>query len=230
MVMRRLPDALAEPDAASPEQGPSNPLFQTGKLVSLWHRVRALFLFWAKRIWQFILEAKGMRHSATVSYRIQKIFKKSVPKMDALTPRDTLPGIKDEQYYLARIKVESKNLDNYNALGSYYLDRENFVEAQNVYEYLINHDPASSEYYAKAGYCKLRQNLFAEAISFYEKSLVLDSSHPNRFYNLALAHQGAGKIGLGLEAARKALVLEPGNAKYQQILEDLQQALAETEK
>jgi UDP-N-acetylglucosamine transferase subunit ALG13 len=47
---------------------------------------------------------------------------------------------------------------------------------------------------------------------------------------LALAHQGAGKIGLALEAVRKALVLEPGNGKYQQILEDLQQALAETEK
>ena len=48
----------------------------------------------------------------------------------------------------------------------------------------------------------------------YKKTVKLDPSHPNRFYNLALALQGEKHWTQAVEALDSALELDPKNKKY----------------
>jgi tetratricopeptide (TPR) repeat protein len=171
----------------------------------------------------FVLEAKGMKHEAMAGYRIKQIFKKTPRKqaVDGLSARAESTTLRDENYYVMRIKQDPQDLENYRALGEYYLDNENYPEAGNVFEYLINHDPGNSSYYAKHGFSKLRQELFEEAAHLFEKSVALDATHPNRYYNLALAYEGAERYQEAYVAAEQAVALEPLNKKYHALLDDL---------
>lgn len=223
LIVRRLPEAAALTEEEEEERG-ERLGFLTKDDFRRWAGViKAKFSYWLKRLWNFVLEAKGMRHQAVVGYKIKQIFKPKPKRngIDALSARSEPQKIRDENYFLMLIKKDPHNLDHYKNLGEYYLDLRNYSEAANVYEYLVNHDTANSSYYAKFGYCKLRLGFAIEATRLYEKSIALDATHPNRFYNLALAYEGAGDLEAAVETAEKALALEPLNKKYQHLHADL---------
>lgn len=224
LIARHFPEALENNNPKSVDAEPHKA--EVNYFLSLFLTLRGNIVFWAKRLWHFMLEAKGMKHSAVVGYKIKKIFKKEPkkPSMDGLSQKTSQPTFLDENYYLALIKKEPHNLSFYNSLGQFYLEQENTGDASAVYEYLVNHDPANSEYYAKLAYCKLKAKLPLEAASLYEKSLALDSRHPSRYYNLALAYKEGGEVESSLKALVTALEQEPDNAKYLSLkveLEDL---------
>lgn len=226
LIVRRLPEAARlteEQESTGQAQG----LITKSDLYNWYVAVKGRVVYFLKRFWYFVLEAKGMRHQAVVGYRIKQIFKRSPQRqsVDGLSVRDEPQGLRDENYYVQRIKQDPHDLENYRALGEYYLDTENYTDAANVFEYLINHDAGNSSYYAKLGYAKLRLELFNEAAKLFEKSVALDATHPNRYYNLALAYEGAEQYSDALAAAAQAVALEPSNKKYQSLHADLDERI-----
>ena len=61
----------------------------------------------------------------------------------------------------------------------------------------------------------------------YKKSVALDSTHPNRYYNLGLCQEILEKYEEAEKSFEKALELEPGNKKYLQAKERLLAKLEE---
>lgn len=221
IVVRRLPEIASAKDKP---QGQGQELI---KPASLGAKIVARIRFWLSRTWQFVLEAKGLKPTGEVGYRIRKILKPTRVKVNARSAdsvvRSAFEIKRDESFYLRLIKEFPKDLAHYNSLGQFYLDNKNYTDAQNVYEYLVHHDPSKSNYYAKLAFCKLQLRLYGDAIGYYEKSLALDASHPNRFYNLSLAYKSLGKKRKCREMLLRALELEPNSEKYQKSLEDLEQ-------
>jgi tetratricopeptide (TPR) repeat protein len=225
LVLRRLPEAAqteAHEHTIQAAGGRGGPEVEQRSISSaIYFHGRALMLVWSKRIWQFALEAKGMKKPAAVNSRIKRIFGSSSHKREtALAAMDdvsrvTQEAAKDEEYYLGKIKEHPHEWELYRDLGQFYLGAQNYTDAQNVFEYLIKRDPGNATYYAKLGYCKLNLKLYSEAVVMYEKSVALDSGHANRYYNLALAYKMLGRTPEGKGAIAKALRLEPTNKKYQ---------------
>lgn len=179
-----------------------------------------------QKLWSFVLEAKGLKHSASINYRIKKLWPKNGPVVTTEEDTAIVPEAKDEEYYLALIKRHPKQLEYYNDLGQFYLEQGAFTEAVDVYQYLTTHDPVNSQYAAKLGFAALNLESFELAVQSYEHAISLDPSHPSRYYNLGLAHEGMGEWGKGILAIVKALELEPDNEKYQEKLFELESRAA----
>jgi len=211
LVLRRLPEASDLDAQESAEHAkPQEHLLAKGLPARAASRGRAMVTVAVRRVWHFMLEAKGLRQGPAVNYKIKKIWQ-----------RKPAPPMHNESYYLQQIKQFPKDLEQYNRLGQFYLDQKNYEEAQNVFDYLTKHSPANSDYWAKLGYSALHLQQYGQAVEGYKKSLGLDSSHPNRYYNLALAHNALKQSAEAAKALDKALGLEPANSKYQQMRSDL---------
>jgi tetratricopeptide (TPR) repeat protein len=224
LILRRLPEAIDLPDtrketlAAGPEL-----LANKGLPLIAASRVKISLQLLLKRFWQFILEAKDLKHSPVINYRIRRIFKKKrVYTVQPAVPESLNLEDLSESGYLERIKRDPKNLAHYNSLGHYYLNVNSFAEAYSVFEYLTQHEPTNSDYYAKLAFIELSLQDFSGAVRSYSLSLELDSGHPNRYYNLGLALRAVGKFDESADAFKKAYELEPENKKYKETFEQLE--------
>lgn len=212
LVLRRLPEATSlDNREAEAHAEPARLLEAKGLPALVASRGKAVAVVAVRRVWHFMLEAKGLRQGPAINYKIKKIWRRE-PQADTAVRQP------DEDYYLEQIKKAPRDLERYNKLGQFYLDRENYEEARNVYDYLVKHSPASHDYLAKLGYCNLKLGRHDQAVESYGKSLALDSSHPNRYYNLALAQTALGDSAAAAAALEKALVLDSNNIKYQTAL------------
>ncbi len=185
-------------------------------------RGKAVILVTIRKVWHFMLEAKGLRQAPAVTHKITKIWRKG--NQQSHLPDPIIPpseAVRNEDDYLENIKKFPKDLDGYSQLGNFYIDQNNYEDAKNVFDYLTKHAPAQSEYWARLGYCQLQLEQHHTAIDSYNKSMALDSSHPNRYYNLALAYTGLQQWGNSAKSLRKALELEPHNVKYMHALADV---------
>lgn len=226
LIVRRLPEVVEQQqeamDSRSDLAEKGIPLSSASKF---WGRARYTF----SRFWRFALEAKGVMPSAEVGYRIRKMLKKSRIRPSGASAdgasRTPSEVVRDEKFYLRLIKDYPKDLSHYASLGQHYIDNKNFIDAQNVYEYLVNHEPTNANFYAKLAFCKLQLRQFGDAIIYYEKSVGLDATHPNRFYNLSLALKSFNKTKKAMQALGRAIELEPENEKYKLALEELDKKL-----
>lgn len=231
LILRRIPEASAL-DALDTMAQTEQRLKQKGVSVEKTFPVKTWLVFWLKRFWNFLLEAKDMRHQGVVQYRIKRMFQKAAPAASKPVPQAVAPvsapatvpveekvvlESQDEAYYLERIKKEPKNLQRYSALGNFYLHTKNFIDAQGVYEYLTKYDPGNSSYWARLAYVRLSRGLHLEAIDTYVKTIALDPSNPSRYYNLGLAYKAVGKWKESAEQFGRACELEPNNVKYKSI-------------
>lgn len=215
MVLRRLPEAGVDEEQAPAEIGADKKLLAKGLPAQAFSKVATFVKFWVRKIWNFILEAKDLRPHAATGYRMQKIFNGRLPGFKArpAAPPITTHEVKSERYYLDMIKLQPKNLSNYDLLGKFYLERENFPDAADIYEYLSNHEPGNPEFQARLGYCFYQNKQFAKAAGAYQKSLALDSTQPNRYYNLGLSLEGAGNLAEAVKNFEISISLEP-SVKY----------------
>lgn len=222
LVLRRLPEATAL-DSSEQNTNAQDRLKQKGVPVEQTSAVKAFLLFWSKRVWQFLLEAKDIRHTGVVQYRIKQMFQKTKPVAQSKVIKDpqavpveeaAVVESQDEVYYLEKIKHEPKNLQRYNALGNFYLHVKNYADAQSVYEYLTKYDPTNSTHWARLAFVKLSRGLYNEAVQDYLKALSLDPTHPSRYYNLGLAYKALGKWKESAEQFGRACELDPDNVKY----------------
>ena len=213
IILRHLPQAREQAEQQEQEAAHVK-LAQKGLPAEAFSRITRTLKFWSKKLWNFALEAKDLKPSALSGYKIKKIFgsKTTGPKKEPAPV--TTQEIRDEKYYLDQIKLQPKNLSNYDSLGKYYLERDNFSEAKDIYAYLVDHAPANSDYQARLAHCYYKEKNFEQAASHYQKSLALDSTQPNRYYNLGLALDSKGDWQGAASAFRQAITLEPNNSKY----------------
>lgn len=219
IILRRLPEASVYEEKKAAVVEADKKLIAKGLPAEAFSKVGSFFKLRVKKSWNFILEAKDLKPHAAAGYKMQKIFGGKLPgfKKQGITPVTT-QEIKNERYYLDLIKIQPKNLTHYDALGKFYLEKENFSDAQDIYIYLTNHQPANPDYQARLAYCYYQAKNFEKASEHYQKSIGLDSTQPNRYYNLGLSLESAGRHQEAVKAIAKALELEPENNKYQQAL------------
>jgi tetratricopeptide (TPR) repeat protein len=211
LVLRKLPQAVGEDkiEKANDEGLVAGEILaekglptKTASKLKSWLRI-----VWHK-IWQFMLEAKGLKHAPRINYNFKRILRKD--QEAEVKP----PIARGEQYYIKLIKRRPKDLSAYDQLGQFYLEARKYSDAANVYEYLTKHDPTSSGYFAKLGLAYLHDQEFVKSETAYMQANKLDPSHPNRFYNLALALQGQKNFKTAVKMLDAALELNPGNQKY----------------
>lgn len=226
IVLRHLPEASSLKSASDQALGPEQRLLEKGMPALYASKAKTLLLFWGKRSWHFVLEAKGIKHQAQVGYRIKQIFKK---KPQAAAGNQALNSaslptpvvVKDEAYFLSAIKNNPKDLENYSGLAQVYTEAKNFGEAKDLYEYLVKHNAGNADFHARLGYAHYLLENYKDAVESYQKSLALDSAHPNRYYNLGLAQRALDMPEAAQESYNKALHLDPTNRKYKEALEEL---------
>ena len=211
MVVRRLPQAVGQDDQdkLEDESGLAGEvLAEKGLPTKAASKVKSILQGVWHKVWQFMLEAKGLKHAPKISYNFKRILKKD---NESEVKR---PIARGEDYYIQLIKRHPKELVYYDQLGQFYLEARKYSDAANVYSYLTEHNTTNSSYFAKLGLSHLHDQEFAKSESAYVQSVKLDPSHPNRFYNLALALQGQKKWSHAVKSLDAALELDPGNQKY----------------
>jgi tetratricopeptide (TPR) repeat protein len=215
LILRRLPETDSAQEQTPADAGAREKLLAKGLPAKAFSKVAVFIKFRTRKVWNFILEAKDLRPHAAAGYRMQKIFNGRLPGFRSQPPFQpvTTHDVKSEQYYLDMIKLQPKNLTNYDLLGKFYLEQESFADAKDIYEYLCNHEPGNPEFQARLGYCYYLDKQFLKASERYKKSLALDSTQPNRYYNLGLSLEGAGKLNDAAKNFENAIALEP-SVKY----------------
>ena len=217
LIVRRLPEAASAQEREQPEAPAHEKLLAKGLPAIVFSRAETFLKFWIKKIWNFVLEAKDLRPSAAAGYRMKKMFSHSAAASKPAVPAASLPAApeeKNEQYYLDQIKKDPKNLSNYDVLAKFYLERNSTEDAKDIYQYLASHQPGSPEYWARLGYCFYLLKDFNKAAANYQKSLALDSTQPNRYYNLGLSWEGAGDLVEAVKNFETAAALEPAVKYY----------------
>lgn len=218
IILRHLPEARALQEKQQQNPSVEEKLQDKGLPATAVSSAKAALKVWFKKAWNFVLEAKDLKPTAVTGYKIKQIFREK----QRLSELPTIPSAmekaqekpKDEQFYLEVIKQDPKNFANYDLLGKYYIDQQNFEDSRDLYAYLVSHQPNNPHYHARLAYSLYRQKQFKKSAEHYKKSLSLDSSQPNRYYNLGLALEGAGDRKGSLESFEKAIHLEPNNTKY----------------
>ncbi len=218
LILRRLPEV------AKITEDPKNELVSADKKLlekglptqAVWV-LRSRVIHFSKRAWNFILEAKDLKHHSFAGYRIKKLFREKTSHANLTAngqPQPIQSPKKTEKELLEQIKQDHKNLSHYDALGKFYLERQSYQDARDIYLYLVNHQSTNADFYARLASCYFKLRQYSQAADSYSKSVSLDSTQPNRYYNLGLALEAEGKLPESHEAFDQAAKLEPANEKY----------------
>lgn len=236
MILRRLPEAVSAQEREEAAETVHEKLSRKGLPVLAVSKLKSLGRFWGQKIWHFVLEAKDLKPGATAGYQIRKIF------THATSSRNTSKTAQDnifsqpspEQAKLAKptendileaIKRQPRNHKLYDDLGKLYLEQKNFSDAKDVYLYLVNHESGHSDHHAKLAFSCYQLKEFTTAVEHYRKSIALDSTHPNRYYNLALCLSTLARHEEAMQNFQKAAEMEPQNQKYLAALDRAKKAL-----
>jgi tetratricopeptide (TPR) repeat protein len=210
LVLRRLPQAVGEAEQEKEQQQEAAGMLLAAKGLPTKAASKlksALKIVWHK-VWQFMLEAKGLKHGPRIDFNFKRILRKD---KEAEVKK---PIARGEDYYIKLIRRHPRELTYYDQLGQFYLEARKFTDAANVYEYLTTHMPTNSSYFAKLGLAQLHDQEFVLAQKAYLQSVKIDPTHPNRFYNLSLAFQGQKRWRQAVKMLDAALELDPDNKKY----------------
>ncbi len=241
LLGRRIPEAreeLAKGDVAG-----------KGARLGVWFILKG----YARSIWRFVLEAKGI-HSplgsklrmkqlltensrvlkktvnsakTVVSKGVSKIQTKTKPNFEkTINHKKEVSIMTTDSVSNAPVQIANK-LTTTSAIGpkvvtegdtmvvvKKLLDNRKYFEARKLLENMGTGMDQSPMYWARLGYAQYHLAGYAEAVKSYEKSIALDSTQPNRYYNLSLAYESLGNPEKALINLDIALQLDPGNAKY----------------
>ncbi len=218
VILRHVPQAAVSENEQAAQPAAELKLIEKGLPAQAISKIKVKLATAVKKAWNFILEAKDLKPHAAAGYKMKKIFGNRMPlfKKPAFpVVTQTLHEVKNEQYFLDIIKLQPKSLTNYDGLGKFYLDQENVNDARDIYQYLVNHEPMNADYQARLAFCMYQTKNFTKAAEHYKKAVALDSTQPNRYYNLGLSLEAAGRTQEAQLALKKALEMEPENPKFQ---------------
>jgi tetratricopeptide (TPR) repeat protein len=219
MILRHLPEAVGGQPAQADQL--AQKITQKGLPWLDIPKFQTYFKRQGQRLWHFLLEAKDLRPSAAVGYRVKKIFGRnavSATALPAVQPAQiqtaSQPEQPDETYYLEKIKAEPKNLQLYNQLGKFYLDSGQPSDARDIFQYLVRHNMTNAEYYARLAQSNYKLKDYGPAVDNYTQSLAIDPAQPNRLYNKGVCQEALGQLNEAAETFKQAIALEPRNIKF----------------
>lgn len=99
--------------------------------------------------------------------------------------------------------------DELEELVEYCIRRENYKEALELCDLLLEFAPYSIEGWQKKGYILLNLQLYEESIAIFERILSESPSNTEALFNLALAYERTGEYEKSLEAVNILYALEP---------------------
>lgn len=94
--------------------------------------------------------------------------------------RQEFPDIFKPQIHFRNLKFYQKYFYREGFTGrlaAFYLDKNHYYEAVEMYEYLIETTAPSGEYYEKIGYCYQKLSRFKKAVEFYKMAELFDTDH-----------------------------------------------------
>jgi tetratricopeptide (TPR) repeat protein len=95
-------------------------------------------------------------------------------------------------------------------------------EAEKIYLELAAQMPENPRIFNRLGVVYLKQKDYAEARDSFLQALRLDDTKGSRHYNLAMAYMGMKAKEKAKVSLKKALDIEPGNAKYKRALQKVE--------
>lgn len=226
-----------------------------------------------RNMWQFVLEAKGLRDPLASRFRMQQLLKankkqvrsravkisashqakalvgpvkaptpvaaapvkrKPAVPVSAPAPVAAVAAVPPTPVSPARPTLHAPTIASQVTVAPFedqlaesmrqakaYLDNRQFFEARKLLESLSAEAQHAAVYWARLGYAQYHLRVYSEAIRCYERSLQLDPSQSNRYYNLALAYEASGNRNKALAALEKAIRMSPDNPKFVQTLQAL---------
>jgi predicted Zn-dependent protease len=203
MVLRHLPQATRDQKQISAHKQLAYPKMATlaleakGLPAQAHSRILAILKLIKHKIWQFVLEAKGLKHTPKISYQFQRIF-----HAGAGDGQQAL--IKNEKYYIDLIKRNPKDYTYYDMLGQYYLEHKKMSDAISVYDYLVNHAPTEAIFWVRLGLASLYLQEYnrAEALISLTKALELEPNN-TKYQNLKFEIESKAKSSIPLENIHK---------------------------
>ena len=91
---------------------------------------------------------------------------------------------------------------------------KNFLEAEKIYQTILDNDPKNSEIFYLLGVLKFQLEDFIKAKNFFEKSISLNALNPAAFNNLGMLFRQQGKLTKAIINIRKAIELKPNFSGY----------------
>jgi hypothetical protein len=109
--------------------------------------------------------------------------------------------------------------------GTAYLMLEQIPEAKAAFEKAVERNPRSSSAWYSLGFTHQARQQLPEAIECYQKAVELDPQKAEALGNLAAAHMKTGNPKRAAAALEAALLVEPGNLYWRQVLTSLRDSL-----
>lgn len=140
-----------------------------------------------------------------------------IPAVSAPVPAvQPQPGISNEEQRQALLSDESFLRE-----GDDYLKGGKLKEAERAYLRGVAKNPKNPRLYNRLGAIYLKQRNYRDALEAFEAARDFDGSKASRHYNVALAAWQLGNLSKAREAIGKAIVLDPGSAKYAELQEQM---------
>jgi len=126
-----------------------------------------------------------------------------------------------ENLYITAVSLDHKYAPAYRGLGDTYLAKNEVEEARQTYLFLARLEPEDDGVMVKLAELAESQGDLEEAIEYYQKALIINSSFSPRFYHLAELLHKIGQPVVAIEAIEQAVELEPSNPRYLDLLIEL---------
>ena len=135
-----------------------------------------------------------------------------------------------ENKYITAIRIDAKNVEAYRGLADVYLKQEQIEQAKQTYEFILQLNPNDGDVLISLGDLSIEMGDNKNAIDYYQRSVLIDDSHANRFAKLAELLESMAEYQTGLVAIEQAIELEPQNPKYLDMLTELSIMTGEKDK
>jgi len=184
-------------------------------LVQAWRNFQLVFRKYVGRVERVVVDYT-MRH------------KKAEPQEKKLKKREDLrillqegqfaleqKSFEDaEKKFLSAIKIDPKNLDAYLGLASVYNANNNYNEAKETLNFLLQLNHENETALVRMAEIYEQEGNKDGAIEYYQKAVLVQANRPGLFAKLAELLGQAGKNETALEAISQAVELEPQNPRY----------------
>ncbi|OGH87938.1 MAG: hypothetical protein A2206_03535 [Candidatus Magasanikbacteria bacterium RIFOXYA1_FULL_40_8] len=126
-----------------------------------------------------------------------------------------------ENKFITAIRIDAKNIEAYKGLANVYLKQEQLEQAKQTFEFVLQLNPNDDETLISLGDIYIEENDNKKAIEYYQKAVLANDVHANRFAKLAELLESMNEYETGLVAIEQAIELEPSNPKYLDMLTEL---------
>lgn len=112
------------------------------------------------------------------------------------------------------VALHPKEVRAYKRLASIAVEKKEYEQAKEIYEFILKLDEKSYDAYSGLGKLFTLEGVEESAKTAYEKSVALHSRDTGDYYALAKIYQKTNQLGQALEVSKKACELEPLNPKF----------------